>query len=89
MTNNSTSAVKTRPNIGKFVEKFKCIYLSSFSFSVVKANLVSNESIASGHPYIFSTKDDNPDNTFTGGDILVMLSNNVLQSVLNQLPSGT
>ena len=54
----------------------------------MKANLASNESIESGQPYIFSTKDNTPDNTFTGGDILIMLSNNVLKSVLNQRPSG-
>ena len=37
---------------------------------------------------MFSTKDDNPDNTFTGRDIHVMLPNSVLKSVLNQLPPG-
>ena len=37
---------------------------------------------------MFSTRDDNPNKTFTGGDIHIMLPNVVLKTVVNQLTPG-
>lgn len=59
-----------------------------FCPTVVKADLVSNQSIQSGASYMFSTKVDDSGKDYTGGNVNVTLPNSILKSVLTMLPSG-
>ena len=57
------------------------------SLAVVKAQLLSNDSVQAGEDYVFPDKQDNLA-SFTGGDTQIMVPNSVLKLVLKQLPSS-
>jgi len=57
------------------------------NYTVVKAQLVSEESVLAGEHYVFPTESDDLSN-FTGGSTEIMFSNNVLRDFLDQLPSS-
>ena len=52
---------------------------------MIKAELTTEEDIESDKPYMFPNSDDNIE-SFTGRSAQVMLSTELLKSVLNQLP---
>ena len=57
------------------------------SLTVVKAQLLSNESVKAGEDYVFPDKQDNLA-SFSGGNAQIMVPNSVLKLVLEQLPSS-
>ena len=52
---------------------------------MIKAELTTKDDIDSDKPYMFPDSDDNM-TSFTGKSAQVMLSNELLKSVLSQLP---
>ena len=57
-------------------------------FTVIKAEIVTQESISLAQPYVFPDNSDNVSG-FTGRNGQVMLPSMLLQDVLNQLPQGS
>ena len=55
---------------------------------MIKAQLISNDSVQAGEDYVFPSQNDDLSD-FTGGSTQITFSNNVLKNVLNQLPPGT
>ena len=57
-------------------------------FAVIKAEIVTQESISLARPYVFP---DNSDNitSFTGRTGQILLPSMLLQDVLDKLPQGT
>ena len=56
-------------------------------FIVIKAQLISNDSVQAGEDYVFPSQNDDLSD-FTGGNTQITFSNDVLKDVLNQLPPG-
>ena len=55
---------------------------------MIKAQLISNDSIQAGEDYVFPSENDDL-SVFTGGSTQITFSNDVLKDVLNQLSPGT
>jgi len=55
---------------------------------VIKAQLISNDSVQAGEDYVFPSPNDDLSN-FAGGNTQITFSNDVLKDVLSQLPPGT
>ena len=61
--------------------------LKKYFIVVVKAQLISDDSIQAGKSYQFPNDDDDLTN-FTGRTAQIMFSNDVLKGVLDQIPSS-
>jgi len=55
--------------------------------TVIKASLISNDSIQAGDPYMFPSENDDLSN-FTGGNTQFTFPNAALQDVLEKLPES-
>jgi len=56
-----------------------------YLYVVVKAELISEDSVLAGEDYVFPTDSDDLSN-FTGGSTDIMFHNDVLRDLLDQLP---
>ena len=60
--------------------------LLSLLFLIVKASLISNDSVQAGEDYLFPRENDDLSN-FTGGNTQFTFPNDALKGVLKQLPN--
>jgi len=63
------------------------ILINLASFTVVKAQRLSNENVRAGEAYVFPDEQDDL-TSFTGGDAQIMVPNSILQHVVEQLSSS-
>jgi len=70
------------------IARFIYEYNNTSLFTVIKAEIITEESIRlAQQPYMFPDKDDNME-SFTGRSGQVLLPNMLLQEVLDKLPEG-